>query len=211
MLAAATEIMDQSPQSEALAAQSTKIAHRDASDAVIIDPSLVIAARCGDRAAFARLHQCFAPMVHGILLSRVPRQDADDLTQEVFLHAMQKLPSLKDHAAVGPWLAAVARSFAASFHRGRRTHQPMDPSIDRPLSNAREGSTTEALAVLNAIQNLPEAYAETLVLRLVEGLTGPQIAACTGLAPGSVRVNLHRGMQMLRAKLDQLNPGGSTP
>jgi RNA polymerase sigma-70 factor (ECF subfamily) len=48
---------------------------------------------------------------------------------------------------------------------------------------------------------MPEAYRETLMLRLVEGMTGPEIAMRTGLTPGSVRVNLHRGMQQLRAKL----------
>ena len=57
------------------------------------------------------------------------------------------------------------------------------------------------MAVLAAIRRLPEAYRETLVLRLVEGLTGPEIAERTGLQPGSVRVNLHRGMQMLRVAL----------
>jgi hypothetical protein len=48
---------------------------------------------------------------------------------------------------------------------------------------------------------LPEAYREPLILRLVEGMTGPEIATRTGLTPGSVRVNLHRGMQMLRERL----------
>jgi RNA polymerase sigma-70 factor (ECF subfamily) len=54
---------------------------------------------------------------------------------------------------------------------------------------------------LAVIRTLPEAYRETLILRLVEGFTGPEIAERTGLTPGSVRVNLHRGMQMLREKL----------
>jgi RNA polymerase sigma-70 factor, ECF subfamily len=48
---------------------------------------------------------------------------------------------------------------------------------------------------------LPEAYRETLVLRLVEGMTGPEIAARTGLTAASVRVNLHRGMKLLRERL----------
>jgi len=55
--------------------------------------------------------------------------------------------------------------------------------------------------VLRTIRSLPEAYRETLILRLVEGMTGPEIAARTGLTPGSVRVNLHRGMKQLREKL----------
>jgi RNA polymerase sigma-70 factor (ECF subfamily) len=60
----------------------------------------------------------------------------------------------------------------------------------------------EALAVLDTIRSLPDAYRETLILRLVEGLSGPEIAVETGLSPDSVRVNLHRGMKMLREKME---------
>ena len=52
-----------------------------------------------------------------------------------------------------------------------------------------------------AIRSMPEAYRETLVLRLVEGMTGIEIAERTGLKPESVRVNLHRGMELLRKTL----------
>ena len=55
--------------------------------------------------------------------------------------------------------------------------------------------------VLAVIRTLPEAYREPLILRLVEGMTGPEIATRTGLTHGSVRVNLYRGMQLLREKL----------
>ena len=57
--------------------------------------------------------------------------------------------------------------------------------------------------MLASIQELPEAYRETLVWRLVEGLTGPEIARRTGLTPGSVRINLFRGMAMLRERLSK--------
>jgi len=55
--------------------------------------------------------------------------------------------------------------------------------------------------VLEVIRGLPEAYRDTLLMRLVEGMSGQEIADRTGLAPGSVRVNLHRGMKLLREKL----------
>ena len=59
----------------------------------------------------------------------------------------------------------------------------------------------EAFEILELIQSLPEAYRETLVMRHVEGMTGPEIAERTGLTPESVRVNLCRGMKMLRELL----------
>ena len=51
------------------------------------------------------------------------------------------------------------------------------------------------------VRKLPEAYRETLLMRLVEGMTGAEIADRAGLTEGSVRVNLHRGMALLREKL----------
>ena len=55
--------------------------------------------------------------------------------------------------------------------------------------------------LLAEVRRLPEAYRETLMMRFVEGMTGPEIAELTGLTPGSVRVNLHRGVELLRARL----------
>ena len=63
-------------------------------------------------------------------------------------------------------------------------------------------AAAEAVRVLDAIRALPDAYAETLLMRLVEGMSGPEISERTGLTPGSVRVNLHRGMKLLRERLN---------
>ncbi len=167
------------------------------------DQANVDASRRGDRAAFAWLHDQYAPMVHGMLLARVGMNDADDLVQEVFLHAMRKLPMLRDSAAFGPWLATITRNFAIQFLRDRRRRVNVAQHvIAKPASGSElHAAHGEAVGVLEVIRGLPQAYQEPLILRLVEGLTGPQIATCTGLTPGSVRVNLNRGMNMLRNKL----------
>ncbi|MFZ0820866.1 MAG: sigma-70 family RNA polymerase sigma factor [Candidatus Acidiferrales bacterium] len=161
---------------------------------VPMDEADVIAARTGDRAAFGRLYARFLPMVHGLLLSRVPYADVDDLAQEVFLQALRKLASLRDPAAFGGWLATIARNRAHDFFRGAR----VDVELPETITAKTGKPDAEALAALTAIRRLPEAYRETLILRLVEGMSGPEIAARTGLTPGSVRVNLHRGMAQLR-------------
>ena len=59
----------------------------------------------------------------------------------------------------------------------------------------------ESGEILDTLRTLPEAYRETLAMRLVEGMTGPEIARATGLTHGSVRVNLSRGMERLREAL----------
>ena len=160
-----------------------------------VDEALVIAAQNGDRAAFSRLYDSFAAMVHGILLARVPRDEVDDLVQEVFLTAMTRLRSLRDPRSFGAWLATVTRNRANDYHRSPHPAAlPDQVASPKPLE-------AEAHFVLRAIRNLPEAYRETLMLRLVEGMSGPEISERTGLTEGSVRVNLHRGMTMLREAL----------
>jgi len=160
------------------------------------DAQLVNAAREGNRAAFGELYAKYARVVHGILLARIPPAEVDDLLQDVFLHAMRKLHSLRDPAAFGAWLCAIARNRAIDFHR--RSREFVDLSQEIAEENPPAEEAHEILAV---IRGLPDAYRETLILRLVEGLTGPEITTRTGLTPGSVRVNLHRGMQQLREKL----------
>jgi RNA polymerase sigma-70 factor (ECF subfamily) len=159
---------------------------------------LVAAAQRQDQAAFAELYAQYARTVHGILLARVPRADVDDLMQDVFLQAMQGLPSLRDPSAFGAWLAAIARNRAVDYFR----QAPRTTELTDDVATA-DPDRTEALAVLAAIRTLPDAYRETLTLRLVEGMTGPEIAARTGLTEGSVRVNLHRGMKHLRERLER--------
>jgi RNA polymerase sigma-70 factor (ECF subfamily) len=160
------------------------------------EAALVVRARAGDRSAFGQLYDRYARMVHGILLARVPPGDVADLVHDVFLQALRHLHALREAGAFGGWLAMIARNRAHDFHR--RSTETTELSDDLA---GREPHTAEANAVFTAIRSLPEAYREPLILRLVEGMTGPEIAARTGLKPASVRVNLHRGMKQLREKL----------
>jgi RNA polymerase sigma-70 factor (ECF subfamily) len=162
------------------------------------DAHLVRAARAGDQRAFTALYERYARVIHGVLLAQAPRADIEDLVQDVFLSAWNRLESLRDPAAFGGWLSMIARNRATDFHRQATDAVELPENLSAPeTSSAR----AEASAALDVIRTLPPAYRETLVLRLVEGLTGPEIAERTGLTAASVRVNLHRGMGLLRAKL----------
>jgi len=167
---------------------------------VATEAALIEAVRAGDREAFGQLYALYAPMVHGILLARVPYRDVDDLVQEVFLAALKRLNSLRESAAFGGWLAMIARNRAVDYYR--RARETEELTDDMPVASHRDTEAEhEAARMLEVVRGLPEAYRETLVMRLVEGMSGPEIAARTGMTPASVRVNLHRGMKILREKL----------
>ena len=160
------------------------------------EAALIQAVLQGDRDQYGGLYSLYAPLVHGIVLARVPRGEAEDLVQDIFLHALRKLSTLRDPNAFGPWIGMIARNRAMDFHRQSRT--TVEVTEDLKSTDSTENKAAE---ILEMIRSLPDAYRETLVLRLVEGMTGPEIAERTGLTPASVRVNLHRGMKLLRDKL----------
>ncbi len=150
----------------------------------------------GDVDAFNELYKMFAPLVHGIILARVPYDEVEDIAQEVFLSAYKNLHTLRDRNAVGAWLAMIARNRAMEFYRSTKPTEELSEDL-----RGKDNQQTEAREILTAIRSLPESYKETLVLRLIEGMTGQEVAERTGLTPESVRVNLHRGMKLLRQKL----------
>lgn len=169
---------------------------------LVNETSLVCAARDGDRAAFGQLYDRYARMIHGVLLARVPFHQVDDLLQDVFMIALRRLPTLRQAESFGAWLTVIARNRANDYHRRFVSEDQLaDEACHNALVSSNGGENREAADVLQAIKNLPAAYRETLILRLVEGMTGPEIAARTGMTHGSVRVNLHRGMQLLREAL----------
>ncbi len=175
-----------------------------------LDAPLVAAARRGDRAAFGALYRRHARMVQAVVLARVAPDSVADLVQDVFLLAMGGLETLRDDNAFAPWLATIARRRAADWRRRRRDTVSLEETtiaegswpdaMHDELIAARRSTAHQALA---AIASLPEAYRETLLLRFVGGLSGPEIAARTELTHGSVRVNLHRGVALLRERLGE--------
>jgi RNA polymerase sigma-70 factor (ECF subfamily) len=132
-------------------------------------------------------------MVHAILLGRVPRRDVDDLVQEVFLTVYTRIRELREPGAFGGWIATIARNRATDHLRQSREQVELPDELP-----GGDPIDTETFAVLAIVRALPEAYRDTLLMRLVEGMSGNEIAERSGLTPASVRVNLHRGMKLLR-------------
>ena len=155
------------------------------------------AVAAGDEDAFARLYSDYSRMVHAILLGRVPRRDVDDLVQDVFVSAYTRIRELREPAAFGGWLATIARNRATDYLR--RSHEQVKLPDELPGGDPIEAET---FALLEIVRKLPDAYRETLLMRLVEGMSGNEIAERSGLTPASVRVNLHRGMKLLRERLN---------
>jgi RNA polymerase sigma-70 factor (ECF subfamily) len=168
-------------------------------------PELQALLRRDARLALEWIHERFAGVVHGLLLARVECSEVEDLTQEVFLRVQANLAELRDPVALPAWIATIARNLAIEHGRRRGREPAREELTEEPPAPPRAPQGEEELRalVLRRLRELPETYRETLALRLIEGLAGPEIAARTGLQPASVRVNLCRGMVRLRALLSK--------
>jgi RNA polymerase sigma-70 factor (ECF subfamily) len=164
--------------------------------------ALVAAAQRGNSQKFERLWERYAPTVQGILLTMVTDAEADDLAQEVAIAAFRALPTLEKLDCFPAWLCTIARNL------GRDALRDHSRNNDAPLSEAAgvaappQGDPTASDEILARIRDLPECYREPLLLRLLLEMTGPEIAEQTGMTEGSVRVNLCRGMKLLRRSLE---------
>ncbi|MCA9685885.1 MAG: sigma-70 family RNA polymerase sigma factor, partial [Myxococcales bacterium] len=135
--------------------------------------ALVLAARDGDRRAFATLYRNHGRMVHGVLLARLPRAELRDALQEVFTTALAKLASLREPERFGPWLATIARNLARDWfkRRGNTRELAHEPEHFDGRPDASGADLTDALGLLAAMRELSEDYREILVLRFVAGMT----------------------------------------
>lgn len=156
-------------------------------------------ARAGDRLAFTELMQRHAAKLHACLLAFVPRSDVDDLMQETMLVAWRGLPTLQKTSEPVPWMFGIARNLG---RRGYAKNVKREQSLAQPESvSSMEADGISPEHLLVHIHKLPEAYRVSLALRLLEGLNSEAIAEITHLKEASVRVNLSRGMKMLRENL----------
>lgn len=157
--------------------------------------------------AFTELWETHASILHAILISMVPPQEAEDLLQEVALRAWKAIGDLQNPDRFSPWLCTIARNVGrnALVSRSSSAETPIDDEIGDGLAVTCDAphAAADADEILQHIRQLPHAYREPLTLRLVLDLSGPEIAERTGLTPGSVRVNLCRGLKLLRERLTQ--------
>jgi RNA polymerase sigma-70 factor (ECF subfamily) len=180
------------------------------------DGALVQALHDGDDEAFAEVFRRYYPTVYGVLLriTGVP-DEAEDLTQEVFLRLYQRPVPLGTDVNLAGWLYRVASNLGFNAVRSRRRLRDRVlrwARLERPLvtgapNPAAEAERSDAAArVRQALAELPERDRTVLILRH-SGVSYAEIAAAVGIRTSSVGTVLARAERALRARYLARNPG----
>lgn len=165
---------------------------------------LVRAAREGDIAAFAALVEDYRPRLRAVA-ARVlaDGSEAEDVVQETLLRAYLGLTQLREPTRFGAWLVGIALNVARMTLRRRAAFEHAIVRVS--AEPAPEPDNDDFALVRDAVELLPAAERDAVVLHYVEGFSCDEIAALLGQSPGAVRVRLHRARARLRDGLhDQL-------
>lgn len=171
------------------------------------DAELVRRARRGDAGAFDALVRRHLRAAYAVALSRTGEPaDAEDLCQDAFLTALQRLEECREPDKFGPWLLAIVRNRAADLRRSQtvRAAASLDAAdeVAGGESPLREAERSELRRDLErALAGLTDLQRNVLVLFDLEGYTHREIAARLGVSEGAARVHLHHARRAVRLRL----------
>ncbi|HYX87650.1 MAG TPA: sigma-70 family RNA polymerase sigma factor [Gaiellales bacterium] len=170
------------------------------------DSALVVRARGGDEAAFARLVERYGQMVLSLAFASTQnRAEAEDLAQETFLVAWRSLPRFRGDAAFSTWLYGLARSRCADRARRAAVRPRLARHAPAPVESAGsdpEGRHT-ARAILLVAARLPLVQRQAVLMRDVQGLAYEEIAALQDVPVGTVRSRIAAARRRIAEEVEE--------
>jgi RNA polymerase sigma-70 factor (ECF subfamily) len=173
------------------------------------DEALARKAQLGDRDAFQTLYQRYSQRIYNRVKSKVPPQDVDDVTQEVFVAVIRSLGSYEERSRFGTWLYTIVNRQIADFYRRRGRGGPremveLNEELAEQLPMAGEHERADQrILVQRALNSLPDHYQEIILLRFADGLSFQEIADQRGQSLEAVKSLYRRAVQAIREQLDE--------
>lgn len=165
----------------------------------------VALAAAGDSRAFERIYRRHVARVHSLVRRMVGGEtDADEMAQDVFVRAWERLGTFRGEAAFGTWLHRLAVNVVLNWRKSaaRARHRFDDEAIADQIAGRRE-TGAERMDLEDAIGRLPPGARQVFVLHDVEGFRHEEIAALMGVTTGTTKAQLHRARMLLRGHLER--------
>jgi len=169
-------------------------------DAEHVDAAL---AASGDAHAYERLYRSHVARIHSLARRMISPDAADEVTQDVFVRAWEKLHTFRGESAFGTWLHRLAINVIlgrrANLGIQRERYQEGDEVFE--TVSARPVTPELGMDFETAIGRLPKGARQVFVLHDVEGFKHEEIAGNLGISVGTSKAQLHRARMMLRRHL----------
>ncbi|MCS7191314.1 MAG: sigma-70 family RNA polymerase sigma factor [Fimbriimonadales bacterium] len=189
--------------------------HAGAADRTLTDEQLAAKARAGDTDAMEELYLRYRQPVFRIVYRSTRNIDeAEDIVQDVFLKAFERLHTFREQSRFSTWLMRIALNLCTDRARMRQRRQDLlereaehklawsHPHAPDPLESAQQNAFQEAFYI--ALNQLPEHHRQLIVLRDLEEMEYEQIAEILGTSVGAVKLRVMRARRAFKAKLEPL-------
>jgi len=166
----------------------------------VAEAELIERARRGDRAAMGELYKAHASRVYSVVRRLVGSDDlADDVAQDAWIRAFEKLHLFRGDAAFGTWLhrLAINAAYNRMRRRGRRSEVESQAEFG-PQTTRVDELVLNQQVLTQALDRLPEGYRRILVLHDVEGMTHEEIGEMLGISGGTSKSQLHKARARMR-------------
>jgi RNA polymerase sigma factor (sigma-70 family) len=146
----------------------------------------------------------YTAQIFALCLAHVPWQEAEDLVQEAFCRALDKLASLREPEKFGSWLYGIARNLCRDWCNDRNNHhKPLPTEADLPVAREPAGEDDRLAALKRCIDRLPEKLREVVVIYYLGGVTYQQLADRLGVSFSQVNKWLTQARKLLRKCLER--------
>ena len=173
------------------------------------DRDLITKASRGDVEAYNLLISRWDRRIFNYLLRLVKnREDAMDLSQDVFLKAYQNLARLEDPSRFSPWLYRIAHNEAYSLLRKNRPESELGPERAESMPGSRMLPIETGLAVETAMSRLSEDQREAVVLKIYQGFKFEEMSEILGCPVSTIKSRLYTALELLKQSLSPIQMRG---
>lgn len=188
---------------------------------MLVDEKILIAAlKEGKMEAWKEFVDSYQSKIYGLALCMLKnRTQAEDITQEVFIAAYKGIGSFRADSSLKTWLYRITANLASKFIRDVKSKEKKTLSLNEPIDCERElyiqipdrganparilEEAEEQTTIKDAVENLPEAYRTTLILRIIDGLSYDEIAKVLKCSIGTVKSRLHNATVIVGKQIQE--------
>ncbi len=174
------------------------------------EPKIVTRAVKGESEAFGLLYDHYQPQIYRFIILKVGRrEEAEDLTHQVFVAAWKSMPNYEDQGyPFSSWLYQIARNQVIDHYRLKKPDVDLEESHVQEIASTSdtESQVEERLAmgkVQDALRELSQEYQDVIIMRFVEELSVREVAQAVGKSEGAIKVMQHRAIKELKKVLGE--------
>ena len=181
--------------------------------AEVKDEELIRLINLGDQDAFNQLYTRHLPPVFNRVAYLIPKNDVEDVTQEIFIAMTRSLKSFRGASKFSTWLRVITNRQISNYYRKNKKHlqdgnlDPDDSWVQQQVApkSARRETQDHQIYIQQCLMDIPEHYREVVLLRFVDGLKFQEIADLQDRSLDAVKSTFRRAIETMQKDLGETN------